>query len=73
MSEPRVDAQTIIAMSEEAGLAFKALELWREWFASDGDPQETGYCFFCGQLDNHRDGCIYVRAKGLIEAAEVIE
>lgn len=54
-------------------------DLWREWFNKDSDPiyaSEMGgdlHCFFCGEFqvsndDNrHKEDCIYVRAKRLIE------
>jgi len=55
-----------------------ALELWREWFVWDGDPtytRKTGgdpNCFFCGAIffkgeGKHLPGCIFIRAKQLIE------
>ena len=53
-----------------------ALTLWREWFEESGDPTYAGeaggdiYCFFCGawmEFDPHRENCIYVRAKALVE------
>lgn len=59
----------------------QALVLWREWFAKGGNPfisndwdgDEPGYtCFFCGEFEaspqrpEHKQDCIYVRAKRLV-------
>jgi len=57
--------------------AERALELWEEWFADDGDPvvnyTVVDYmCFFCRSMSrrnnvNHEHDCIYIRAKELLD------
>jgi len=68
-------------MTEEKSVAIKALELWREWFESDGNPICAGecagdlYCFFCGEYQvssdaseqQHLPNCVYLRAQALLE------
>jgi len=52
---------------------YLALPLWREWFARRENPWLEGYCFFCKErktIDDaagHAPGCVYMRAKALVE------
>lgn len=53
----------------------KALTLWKRWFEWSGMPWESSdwsefgwYCFFCGEEEpNHKQDCVYVAAKRLVE------
>ena len=55
-----------------------ALLLWRRFFIEVGTPEyadDTGvHCFFCNERqpegpegERHKDDCIYVAARGLVE------
>ena len=52
---------------------YLALALWREWFARAESPWLEGYCFFCkerktaDEAAGHAPGCVYLRAKALVE------
>jgi hypothetical protein len=67
-------------MIEEIENHESALALWVEWFKKGGDPTcadslGDSYCFFCNAFDPerhaysdpHREDCIYLRARQLIE------
>ena len=58
-------------------------DLWREWFKLGINPivrviyvRDLWYCPICDEINEktgrnefwHKDGCIYARAKALIEA-----
>ncbi len=50
-----------------------AIELWKRWFDTDGNPwyqDDYGrdWCFFCGeQQPTHLDDCVFIDASKLIE------
>ena len=52
---------------------YRALTLWREWFARGESPWLGGSCFFCkerqtvGAPSGHASHCLYMRAKALME------
>lgn len=51
--------------------AFKALDLWCEWFEKDGYHGWGDVCFFCdGRLmydEPHQSDCVWVRAQELVK------
>ena len=51
---------------------YRALALWQEWFARGESPWLEGSCFFCkerktAEAAGHASGCLYMRAKALVE------
>ena len=57
----------------------KAYALWAEWFQIDGSPiyaseiDGDSICFFCNawaDIEPHAEGCIYMKAKRLLNWAE---
>jgi hypothetical protein len=52
---------------------YRALTLWREWFARGESPWVEGSCFFCKErktaaaAPGHAPDCLYIRAKALVE------
>lgn len=72
--------QTGPFLRQMLGITPNPFELWAEWFKSGGsfdsyDNYGSPICFFCGVYQNgteggiHRDNCIYLRAKKMIEDA----
>jgi hypothetical protein len=52
---------------------YRALTLWREWFARGASPWREGACFFCQEQNTaaeaagHAPDCLYIRAQALVE------